>query len=42
MMWLIIIGLLHAYLLWYGDIPVSYGLCGLLVFLFRKMQPMRD
>jgi len=41
MMWLIIIGLIHAYLLWYGDILVSYGLCGLLVFLFRKMSPRK-
>jgi uncharacterized protein len=41
MMWLIIIGLMHAYLLWYGDILVSYGLCGLLVFLFRKMSPRK-
>ena len=38
MMWLILIGLLHAYVLWYGDILVGYGCCGLLVFLFRKMS----
>ncbi len=36
MLWLIVIGLLHAYLLWYGDILFSYGLCGLIVYLFRK------
>jgi uncharacterized protein len=41
MLWLILIGLLHAYVLWYGDILVSYGLCGLLVFLFRKMSPRK-
>lgn len=41
MLWLILIGLLHAYALWYGDILVSYGLCGLLVFLFRKMSPRK-
>jgi len=41
MMWLIIFGLMHAYLLWYGDVLVSYGLCGLLVFLFRKMSPRK-
>jgi uncharacterized protein len=38
MMWLILIGLLHAYLLWYGDILVSYGFCGLLIYLFRNMS----
>lgn len=35
-MWLIVIGLLHAYLIWYGDILYSYGLVGLLLFPFRK------
>ncbi|HPQ41688.1 MAG TPA: DUF418 domain-containing protein [bacterium] len=38
-LWLIVIGLIHAYGLWYGDILVSYGLCALLVFLFRKLNP---
>jgi len=36
---LIFIGLLHAYLLWYGDILVTYGICALFVFLFRKVNP---
>lgn len=36
--WLIIIGLIHAYLFWYGDILVTYGLCGLIVILFRKLS----
>lgn len=39
MAWLILFGLLHAYLLWYGDILFTYGVCGLLVYLFRKRQP---
>ncbi|MGB7062748.1 MAG: DUF418 domain-containing protein [Candidatus Zixiibacteriota bacterium] len=38
-LWLIVIGLMHAYLLWYGDILVGYGMCALLVFLFRKLSP---
>jgi uncharacterized protein len=37
--WLILFGLLHGYLLWCGDILFDYGLCGLLVYLFRKRQP---
>ena len=39
MAWLIVFGLLHAHLLWYGDILVWYGLCGLAVFWFRKLRP---
>ena len=39
--WLIIIGLMHAYLLWYGDILVIYGLCAIVVFLFRKISPWK-
>ena len=41
MLWLIVIGMMHAYLLWYGDILVAYGLCALLVYLFRKLPPQR-
>jgi uncharacterized protein len=37
--WLIVFGLLHAYLLWYGDILVTYGLCGFFVYLFRRQSP---
>ncbi len=39
--WLLVIGLMHAYLLWYGDILVIYALCALFVFLFRKMSPKK-
>jgi len=41
MFWLLIIGLVHAYLLWPGDILVSYALCGLFIFLFRNVRPGR-
>jgi uncharacterized protein len=41
MLWLIVIGFLHARLLWYGDILFAYGVCGLLVFLCRRMAPRR-
>jgi len=39
--WLLVIGLLHAYLLWDGDILVAYALCGTVMFLFRKVRPGR-
>jgi uncharacterized protein len=34
--WLLIIGILHATLLWYGDILSVYALMGFLLLLFRK------
>ncbi|MEM6320911.1 MAG: DUF418 domain-containing protein [Bacteroidota bacterium] len=34
--WLLMIGLLHAHLIWYGDILVPYALCSIWVFFFRK------
>ena len=37
--WLILFGLLHAHLLWFGDILYTYGMCGLLLYLFRKLPP---
>jgi uncharacterized protein len=39
MAWLILFGLLHAHLLWYGDILYWYGMCGLVVYLFRRLRP---
>lgn len=35
-LWLLLIGLLHAYALWWGDILVAYAQCGLLLYLFRR------
>ena len=37
--WLILFGLLHAHLLWYGDILYWYGMCGLAAYLFRNQPP---
>ncbi len=38
---LILIGLVHAYLLWYGDILVTYGLCALVLYPLRRLRPSR-
>jgi len=38
-LWLMLFGIIHAYLLWYGDILYLYALCGLALFPFRKMAP---
>ncbi len=35
--WLMLFGILHAYLLWYGDILYPYALCALLLYPFRKL-----
>ena len=37
--WLLIIGLIHAYIFWYGDILVVYSLCAFLLFFFRNVKP---
>ena len=37
--WLTVFGLAHAYLLWSGDILVSYAMCGSLAYLCRKLRP---
>lgn len=38
-LWLLVIGLIHAYLLWAGDILVTYALTALVVVWFRKLRP---
>ncbi len=37
--WLMVFGILHAYLLWYGDILFVYGLCAFIVVWFRHWRP---
>ena len=39
MFWLLVFGLLHAHLLWPGDVLVWYALCGTGLFAFRKVEP---
>jgi uncharacterized protein len=38
-LWLLIIGALHGYLLWMGDILFTYALIGMFVYVFRKRTP---
>jgi uncharacterized protein len=38
-LWLLVIGLLHSYLIWSGDILVMYAECGLIIYLFRRWRP---
>jgi uncharacterized protein len=35
-LWLLVLGALHAYLLWSGDILVAYAQCGLILYPFRR------
>ncbi|MCW8855799.1 MAG: DUF418 domain-containing protein [Kangiella sp.] len=37
---LIIFGLIHAYLIWDGDILVAYAVCGLIVYWLRNLKPV--
>jgi uncharacterized protein len=36
-LWLLLFGVVHAYLLWLGDILYPYAMCGLALYPFRKM-----
>jgi uncharacterized protein len=38
MLWLLFFGLLHAYLIWAGDILYFYAICGLLLYPLRKLS----
>ena len=40
MFWLLVFGLVHAYLIWYGDILVLYAVCGFVVYPFRRSKPV--
>ncbi|MBK7405581.1 MAG: DUF418 domain-containing protein [Phycisphaerales bacterium] len=40
MAWLLVIGMIHAWWVWEGDILVSYAVCGMLVlWWFRRLEP---
>jgi uncharacterized protein len=36
MFWLLVLGCVHYYLIWFGDILTLYALTGMLAFIFRK------
>jgi uncharacterized protein len=38
-LWMTLFGLLHAYLIWEGDILYTYGTVGLGLFVFRVLRP---
>ncbi len=38
---LLLMGLLHAHLVWYGDILVAYALCSFIVYPLRKLSPRK-
>jgi uncharacterized protein len=38
-LWLLLIGAVHAYLLWLGDILFHYALCGMLIYPLRRKSP---
>jgi uncharacterized protein len=40
LLWLVLFGMFNAYiLLWFGDILYYYGMCGMILFVFRKTSP---
>jgi uncharacterized protein len=39
LLFLFLIGMLHAYLIWYGDILVAYAICGVFLYPVRRLRP---
>ncbi len=39
MLWLMLFGAIHGFIIWYGDILLPYAVIGLIAVLFRKRQP---
>ena len=36
--WLLIFEMIHAYFIWYGDILVTYALCGFVFYWFHNLS----
>ena len=36
--WLLLIGILHATFIWYGDILLIYAICAFVLFFFKKLR----
>jgi uncharacterized protein len=41
MIWLLVFGLLHFYLIWFGDILAMYAMVGMIAWLFRRSSPRK-
>jgi uncharacterized protein len=37
--WLLLFGLVHAYLIWSGDVLFLYAVCGFWIYFFRNVSP---
>jgi uncharacterized protein len=37
--WLLVFGMIHYYLIWFGDILIGYALVGMAAWLFRNLEP---
>jgi uncharacterized protein len=40
--WLMLFGIAHAYLIWYGDILFTFAVCALALFPLRNLAPSRQ
>ena len=41
MRWLLVIGLIHMFALWFGDILTTYAVAGFIIVFFRHMSPVK-
>jgi uncharacterized protein len=39
MVWLLVFGLIHLYLIWFGDILAGYAMVGMIAWFFRRSAP---
>ncbi|SVB81652.1 uncharacterized protein METZ01_LOCUS234506 [marine metagenome] len=40
--WLLLIGWMHSYFVWYGDILLIYALCSFLLYFLRNISPRKQ